>query len=140
MVNRKQTICFRYTTRPKSHVKTLLEKDLKEDPIMPNKVIIIYSNGRGKIRSFADGLKMWFYSHDWLWKFHIMVPVGTLSKEKKSQLISDFLLPGKIKRSNFNVLCATSGVGNADIDSPNIRAVYRIEFPPSIIDICQEKG
>ena len=71
MVNRKQAIRFKYTTRPKTHVKTLLQKDLKEDPILPNKVII-YSNGRGKIRSFADGLKQWFYGHDWLWKFHII--------------------------------------------------------------------
>ncbi len=33
-----------------------------------------------------------------------------------------------------------SGVGNAGIDSPDIRAVFRLDFPPSIIDVCQEKG
>ena len=41
---------------------------------------------------------------------------------------------------DMRVLCATSGVGNAGIDSPNIRAVYRIDFPPSILDMVQERG
>ena len=44
MVSRKMAISFRYTTRPKTHVKKLLERDLKADPNLPNKVII-YSNG-----------------------------------------------------------------------------------------------
>jgi superfamily II DNA helicase RecQ len=37
-------------------------------------------------------------------------------------------------------ICTTSGVGNAGIDSPDIRAVFRLDFSPSIIDVCQEKG
>ena len=41
---------------------------------------------------------------------------------------------------DMRVLCATSGVGNAGIDSPDIRAVYRIDFPPSVLDFVQEKG
>ena len=45
MVNRKQAIYFRYTNHPKSHVKTLLQKDhIKGDPLLPNKAII-YPNG-----------------------------------------------------------------------------------------------
>ena len=38
------------------------------------------------------------------------------------------------------MLCATSGVGNVGIDSPDIRGVFRLEFPPSIMDFSQEKG
>ena len=40
----------------------------------------------------------------------------------------------------INVLCATSGVGNAGIDCSDVRVVYRLDFPPSILDIAQEKG
>ena len=40
---------------------------------------------------------------------------------------------------SIQVLCATSGVGNVGIDSPNIRSVFRLEFPPSIMDFVQEK-
>ena len=31
----------------------------------------------------------------------------------------------------MNILCATSGVGNAGIDCRDARVVYRIDFPPS---------
>ena len=41
---------------------------------------------------------------------------------------------------DMRVLCATSGVGNAGIDSPDIRSVYRIDFPPSLLDLVQERG
>ena len=40
----------------------------------------------------------------------------------------------------MRLLCATSGVGNAGIDCPDVRTVYRIDFPPSILDLAQEKG
>ena len=38
------------------------------------------------------------------------------------------------------VLCATSGVGNAGIDCRDVRIVYRMDFPPSLLDIAQENG
>lgn len=38
------------------------------------------------------------------------------------------------------VLVCTNSVGNVGIDSPNIHAVYRLEFPPLIIDFIQEVG
>ena len=38
------------------------------------------------------------------------------------------------------VLCATSGVANVGIDSRDIRAVYRLEFPASMLDYVQESG
>ena len=40
----------------------------------------------------------------------------------------------------MNILCATSGVRNAGIDCKDVRAVYRIDFPPSIADLSQECG
>ena len=51
-----------------------------------------------------------------------------------------FLIEHYFLDINLRVLCCTSGVGNAGIDSPDIRAVYRIDFPPSVVDICQERG
>ena len=38
------------------------------------------------------------------------------------------------------VLCATSGVGNAGINCRDVRIVYCMDFPPSLLDIAQEKG
>ena len=41
---------------------------------------------------------------------------------------------------DVRILCATSGVANAGIDSKHVRCAIRIKFPPLIQDICQEKG
>ena len=41
---------------------------------------------------------------------------------------------------DMRILCATSGVANAGIDSKNVQCALRTEFPPSIQDMCQEKG
>ena len=38
------------------------------------------------------------------------------------------------------ILCATSGVDNAGIDSSNFRLVFRIDMLPSIVNLRQEKG
>ena len=40
----------------------------------------------------------------------------------------------------MNILCATSGVGNAGIDCRDVRAVYRVDFLLSISDVSQECG
>ena len=74
-------------------------------------------------------------------KIDFIVLVGTLMKEEKTKCIR-LLINGSTKNLHLKirVLCATSGVGNAGIDCPDVRAVYRIDFPPSILDLAQEKG
>ena len=67
--------------------------------------------------------------------------VGTFTKEEKARKLRTFVNgSSKHPELKIRVLCATSGVGNAGIDCPDVRAVYRIDFPPSILDIAQEKG
>ena len=68
----------------------------------------------------------------------VLTLVGTPTREQKAEKINCFIngIPGV--ECNPNILCATSGVGNAEIDSSEIRAVYRVDFPPSIIDMSQE--
>ena len=41
---------------------------------------------------------------------------------------------------NFQIMCSTSGVANAGIDSKDIRAVFCLDLPPSIFDLVQEMG
>ena len=67
--------------------------------------------------------------------------VGTLTKDENAELLRLFI-NGSRKHPDIKLrlLCATSGVGNAGIDCPDVRAVYRIDFPPSILDLAQEKG
>ena len=65
---------------------------------------------------------------------------GTSTKELKKKYISKLLSKKDNPHYNIKVLCATRGVGNASIDSPNVRFVYRIDLDPPILDITQEKG
>ena len=65
---------------------------------------------------------------------------GALTKVEKSFYMQEFLDPDDGVIDQNRVLVCTSGVGNVGIDSPNIRAVYRLKFPPSIIDFIQEMG
>ena len=37
-------------------------------------------------------------------------------------------------------LLATSGAANAGIDSSDVNGVYRLDFPPSLLDLAQGKG
>jgi hypothetical protein len=47
----------------------------------------------------------------------------------------------EIDRSfNPQTLAATSGAANAGLDDPEVFGITRIDFPPSILDIKQEKG
>jgi hypothetical protein len=71
-------------------------------------------------------------------KIDIMCLVGTLTKEQKAHYIDVFVngSPG----FNPRFLVATSGAVNAGIDCDDVYGVYRLDFPPSRIDLCQEKG
>ena len=74
-------------------------------------------------------------------KIDIISLVGTLTKDEQAQFLRLFVNGSKEHpEMQLRLLRATSGVGNAGIDCPDVRAVYRIDFPPSILDIAQEKG
>ena len=67
----------------------------------------------------------------------VLTLVGTQTREQKADTIKAFIL---IESMKLNILCATSGVGNAGIESSEIWAVYRVDFPPSITYVSQERG
>ena len=91
--------------------------------------------------TFADSLESFFNYDDDLYKFDILRLHGDLTRDEKVQII-DLFVNGSEATShlNVNVLCATSGVGNAGIDSSEVRSVIRLGFPHSILDMSQEKG
>jgi hypothetical protein len=41
---------------------------------------------------------------------------------------------------NLQILVATSDAMNVGIDSPEVSSVSRMDFPPSLLDVQQEKG
>ncbi len=136
MQNRTVKLNVKYTTLPISSIVKTLKSHVSSPPPFPNKVII-YSNQRTKITTCSEKIESFFDRDDDLWEHDVLTLVGTLTKDEKGFLVNTFLDDNSTKAS---VLCATSGVGNAGLDSQNIKAVYRIDFPPSILDIAQERG
>ena len=141
MMHRSVGIHLSYTSRPFQYVSKTIKKDLAVHPSLPNKVIV-YSNRRIRVFNFVEKLEKLLDMDDDFKKVDILTLVGTLTKEEKAEYIRLFV-NGSAKENcslDMRVLCATSGVGNAGIDSPDVRSVYRIDFPPSILDFVQEKG
>ena len=141
MMHRSVGIHIAYTTRSFQYVTRTIKNHLTPHPSLPNKVIV-YSNRRVRIFNFADKLEKHFDCDDDFKNVDVLTLVGTITKEEKAAYIRMFINGSSDPDSTLDmrVLCATSGVGNAGIDSPDIRSVYRIDFPPSILDFVQEKG
>ena len=136
MQNRNVKLNVHYTTLPLSCITKSLKNDVTVPSPSANKVIV-YSNQRTKAMTCSEKIESFFDCEDELWEHDVLTLIGTLTKDEKSFLINAFL---DVNETKMSVLCATSGVGNAGIDSKNIKAVYRIDFPPSILDIAQERG
>ena len=139
MADRKVSLFISYSSRPFSNMLKSISRFLKINDALPKK-FIVYSNVRFRIKDVQTGLCDVLDKDNDLFLDDIMCIHGQLSKEEKASYTQLFLNPEHDDDQRIRVLCATSGVGNVGIDSPDIRAVFRLEFPPSIMDFSQEKG
>ena len=66
--------------------------------------------------------------------------MGTLTAEQKAHHIKSFV--NGVGSSDFHprILSATSGAANAGIDSADVCGVFRVDFPPNMVDMKQEAG
>ena len=141
MGNRRTAIHVTYSSRPYGNMfKSIASIQTEPDELALPKKVIVYSNAKKRIRQIEDKLGEDFDEDDDLHLLDIIEVDGALTKVEKSFYIQEFLDPDDSSIDLNRVLVCTSGVGNVGIDSPNIRAVYRLEFPPSIIDFLQEMG
>ena len=69
-----------------------------------------------------------------------MVLHGRQTRTQKASYLDFFTSNTTTIDHDVRMLCATSRVANAGIDSKDVYCTMRTEFPPSIQDICQEKG
>ena len=120
-------------------ITSLLKSSPEIAGSLPNKCIV-YSNIRKRVIDIKERLGNVFDADDNLHQFEVLSIHGHLPKLEKSRYMQMFLNPTHPDDKNVKVLCATSGVGNVGIDSPDIREVFRLEFPPSLLDIVQESG
>ena len=100
----------------------------------------MYTNVRLQAKDFAFKLGKFLDSTPADHVIDILTLVGTMTKEKKAFFTNMFLNEGDDPRFKPDIMCATSSVGNAGIDSSRIGVVYRLGMPESVLDLCQEKG
>eukprot|EP00957_Ditylum_brightwellii_P198500 15128317-Ditylum_brightwellii.AAC.1 len=90
--------------------------------------------------SLVEKLKNSLDQHNDFQEIDILPIVGTHSKSQKAATIYFFINGRPQVQCKMNILCTMSGVGNAGIDSKDVRAVYRVDSPPLIADLSQECG
>ena len=66
--------------------------------------------------------------------------LGRVNIEAKAETLRVFFKNSLRSSLNLRILCCMSGVGNAGINSPDITTVYRIDFPPSVLDIFRKEA
>jgi hypothetical protein len=138
MRHRHVALSVHYSDRPSTLILNRLQAHMGQSA---DSKFILYSNRRSKVDALTKSLGSWLDKNDSLRHVDVVPLVGTLSKEQKAHHI-DVFVRGSQAAAAFTprFLCATSGAANAGIDSSEINVVYRIDFPPSYIDIQQEKG
>ena len=138
MRHRSVSIRLNYTPMILNVIKSRLGILLKQGSADKPKKAIIYSNMRDKIIDIGKKLGGFLNSDDHFYNIDYMVIHGQLSQEEKAGYLKRFMETSPTR--DMRVLLATSGVTNAGIDSNEIHTAIRVVFPPSIQDICQEKG
>ena len=88
----------------------------------------------------VDKLETYLDGDEKFEKIDVLTLVGTQTRAEKVAKIKRFLNGSERSGSNMNILCATSGVGNAGINCRDVRVVDRVDFPPSIADLRREYG
>ena len=144
MANRKQSLHATYSPLGIRYVKMLLPHYLTsvqygpDDKALPNKVMF-YANTATSVKGLSETLEEFLDSSNTTKDFDVLLVHGNLTKEEKSAFIAAFTGDGN-EDTNFKIMCSTSGVANAGIDSKDVRCVFRLDLPPSIFDLVQEMG
>jgi hypothetical protein len=144
-----RNVCLRvaYSTYPLSSFKKLVGPALETSRL---RKYIWYANNRNTIERHTKMLASWIDQQGF--KSDVLSVTGAQMKEQTFHHINLFAamnLPNSpgLETSNdvtqpFNpqILTATSGAANAGLDSEDVFGVGRAEFPPTLVDVLQEKG
>ena len=122
MSHRSVGIEARYTHHHFSLLKRTIAASIKptvSHPGIQGKVII-YIPACFQALSTSERLGKFLDTLPDLHKIDIITLLGTMTKEEKAFYMNIFLSQMQTNKYNPHILCATSGVGNAGIDSPQI--------------------
>ncbi len=145
-----RNVCLRvaYTTYPLTTLKKLVGPGLETSRL---RKYIWYANNCITIEQHTEILGSWI-DHQGFKPDIVSVTGGAQMKEQKfhhPNLFAATNLPNlplletsKDITQPFNpqILTATSGAANAGLNSEDVFGVGRAEFPPTLVDVLQEKG
>jgi hypothetical protein len=148
MQHRQVFLEVQYSSQPlavfKSKVGPLLESSTVDK-------FILYSNNRTTVDRQVPKLADWIDTTG-KFKADLLKIVGSLLREQKfyhTRVFTTSNYPNKEvleecreedRPFNPQILVATSGAANAGLDDSEVHGVARLEFPPSCLDVKQEKG
>ena len=140
MRHRSVSIKFKYTGTPMNEIKKVLNATMKGPSASRSTKLLMYSNMRDKTVEVGKKVEEYLETDDETFLIDVMTLHGRQTRTQKASYLDLFVSDHITLAHDVRILCATSGVANAGIDSKHVRCAIRIEFPPSIQDICQEKG
>ena len=101
--------------------------------------VMFYANTATSVKGLSKTLEEFLDSSNGTKDSDVLLVHGNLTKEEKSAFIAAFT-GAKQNNMNFKIMCSTSGVANAGINSKDIQCVFRLDLPPLIFDLVQEMG
>ena len=136
MSHRSVGLDVKYTHHHFCLIKITISAAIASSPSRPNtnRKVIIYTSARSKVKSTSEHLGKFLDTTQALHIIDIITLVSTMGKEEKEFYTNMFLSDKEYKKYNPHIMCATSGVGNAGIDSSKISVVFRLGMPESISD------
>ena len=140
MRHRSVGIKLYYSSAPMNIIKRLVDATMKGRTASNSKKIIIYSNMRDKIIKIGQKTEDYLDTLEETFLIDLMMLHGHQTRKQKAAYLKLYVSQTMNLLHDVRILCATSGVANAGIDSKNVHCALRTEFPPSIQDMCQEKG
>jgi superfamily II DNA helicase RecQ len=142
MRHRSVGIILKYTSAPMNDIKKVIDTTMKGRSASQSRKIIIYSNMRDKIVQLGKKVEDYLEIDEATYPIDLVILHGHLTRKQKASYLKRFVNVTNTTTIDHDVriLCATSGVANAGIDSKHVYCALRAEFPPSIQDMCQEKG
>ena len=124
-------------------MKKVINATMKDHLASQSWKIIIYLNMHNKIVHLGKKVEDHLEIDEAAYLIDLVILHGHLTRNQKAwSYLKRFVAVSNTTTINHDVwiLCATSGFTNAGIDSKHVYCAVRAKFPPSIQDMCQEKG
>ena len=136
-----RTVCIKskYTGTPMNEIKKVLNATMKGPSASRSTKILMYSNMREKTVEVGRKVEEYLETDDDTFLIDVMTIHGRQTRTQKASYLDLFISDQMTLAHDVRILCATSGVANAGIDSKHVRCAIWIEFPPLIQDICQSR-